>query len=326
MSAGTRTETVERDGVKLAVDVGGSGPAVVLAHGFPELAFSWRHQVPALIDAGYTVAVPDQRGYGRSDRPEPIDAYNIVELTGDLLAVLDHLGEERAVFVGHDWGASVVWQLALLAPERVAGVVGMSVPFLPRAPAPTLTLLRQIFADTFFYMIYFQTPGVADAELASDPARTMRRMLAGLQAGELTAEERTQLGAESGAGFIDRLPEPKGLPDWLSQEDLDHYTEVFARTGFTGGLNWYRNLDRNWELTERVSGAHVGCPSMFIAGSADPVLGFASPEAGLPFLDDHRSSLILDGAGHWIQQERPQEVNAALIPFLDDVTHRKAQP
>jgi pimeloyl-ACP methyl ester carboxylesterase len=322
----TETRTVERNGVKLAVDVGGSGPPVVLAHGFPELAFSWRHQVPALIAGGYRVAVPDQRGYGRSDRPEATTAYDIIELTGDLLAVLDSLGEERAVFVGHDWGALVVWQLALLAPERVAGVVGMSVPFLPRAPMPTLTLLRQMFAGNFFYMIYFQTPGVADAELAADPARTMRRMLAGLRPDEFSEEERTALAVKGDAGFLDRLPEPKGLPGWLPQSDLDHYVETFARTGFTGGLNWYRNLDRNWELTERIAGAHVACPSMFIAGAADPVLTFSSPEPGLVFLDDHRSSLILAGAGHWIQQERPDEVNAALISFLDDVTERKAHP
>lgn len=317
---------VERNGVKLAVDVGGSGPAVVLAHGFPELAYSWRHQGHALIRAGYRVAVPDQRGYGRSDRPEPIEAYDIVELTDDLLAVLDSLGEDRAVFVGHDWGAAVVWQLALLAPERVAGVVGMSVPFLPRAPAPPVALLRALFADNFFYMLYFQTPGIADAELAADPAKTMRRMLAGLRPDQFSQDERDALGAQSDAGFLDRLPEPKGLPEWLAPSELDHYVETFARTGFTGGLNWYRNLDRNWELTERVAGAHVRCPSMFIAGSADPVLGFSSPEAGLAFLDDHRSSLILSGAGHWVQQERPAEVNAALISFLDDVTDRKAHP
>ena len=322
MAEATETRTVERDGVKLAVDVGGSGPPVVLAHGFPELAYSWRHQVPALVHAGYRVAAPDQRGYGRSDRPDAIAAYDIGELTGDLLAVLDSLGEERAVFVGHDWGAAVVWQLALLAPDRVAGVVGMSVPFLPRSPGPTLTLLRQMFADSFFYMLYFQTPGVADAELAADPAKTMRRMLAGLRPDEFSQEERNALGAKGDAGFLDRLPEPAGLPDWLSEAALDHYAETFARTGFTGGLNWYRNLDRNWELTEAVAGAHVRCPSMFIAGSADPVLGFSSPESGLAFLDDHRSSLILAGAGHWVQQERPAEVNRALIAFANSVSHR----
>jgi pimeloyl-ACP methyl ester carboxylesterase len=327
MSTGTtEVRTVEQGGVRLAVDVSGSGPTVVLAHGFPELAFSWRHQVPALVAAGYRVAVPDQRGYGRSDRPPALEAYDIEQLTGDLLAVLDDLGEERACFVGHDWGALVVWQLALLAPERVRAVVGMSVPFLPRPPAPTITLLRQLFADRFFYILYFQELGVADAELAADPARTMRRLLAGPRSTELSAEQASALSAQGEAGFVERLPEPAALPDWLPEADLDHYVTEFTRTGFTGGLNWYRNLDRNWALTEAVAGARVACPSLFIAGTEDPVIAFSPPDAGLGHLDDHRGNRLIDGAGHWVQQERPGEVNAALIEFLDDVHHRKATP
>jgi pimeloyl-ACP methyl ester carboxylesterase len=320
----SETRTVTRNGVELVVDVAGEGPPVVLAHGFPELAFSWRHQVPALVAAGYRVAVPDQRGYGRSDRPKPIEDYDIVQLTSDLLAVLDSLGEEKAIFVGHDWGALVVWQLALMAPERVAGVVGMSVPFLPRAPIPTITLLRQIYADSFFYMVYFQEPGVADAELSSDPARTMRRMLAGLQPNQFSDADRVALATNDGRGFIDRLPEPGALPPWLSQKELDFYVSEFTRTGFTGGLNWYRNLDRNWHLTEHLAEARVTCPSLFVAGSLDPVLSFALPELGEAWLDDHRGSVLVEGAGHWIQQERAAEVNAALLGFLGDVTERKA--
>jgi pimeloyl-ACP methyl ester carboxylesterase len=320
---GTKTRTVTRDGVELAVDVGGEGPPVVLAHGFPELAFSWRHQAPALIAAGYRVAVPDQRGYGRSDRPTAIEDYDIVQLTGDLLAVLDSLGEDKAIFVGHDWGALLVWQLALLAPERVSAVVGMSVPFLPRAPMPTITLLRQIYADAFFYMVYFQEPGIADAELAADPRRTMRRLLAGTRT-DADGADPSAFSANDGRGFIERLPEPKALPGWLSEDELDFYVAEFTRTGFTGGLNWYRNLDRNWHLSEGVAEAHVTCPSLFIAGTLDPVLTFAPPDAGLAQLDDHRGNVLVDGAGHWVQQERSAEVNAALLGFLRDVGERKA--
>jgi pimeloyl-ACP methyl ester carboxylesterase len=320
---GTKTRTVTRDGVELAVDVGGEGPPVVLAHGFPELAFSWRHQAPALIAAGYRVAVPDQRGYGRSDRPTAIEDYDIVQLTGDLLAVLDSLGEDKAIFVGHDWGALLVWQLALLAPERVSAVVGMSVPFLPRAPMPTITLLRQIYADAFFYMVYFQEPGIADAELAADPRRTMRRLLAGTRT-DADGADPSAFSANDGRGFIERLPEPKALPGWLSEDELDFYVAEFTRTGFTGGLNWYRNLDRNWHLSEGVAEAHVTCPSLFIAGTLDPVLTFAPPDAGLAQLDDHRGTVLVDGAGHWVQQERSAEVNAALLGFLRDVGERKA--
>ncbi|MGH9046291.1 MAG: alpha/beta fold hydrolase [Acidimicrobiales bacterium] len=320
----TEARTVNHDGVELDVEVGGEGPLVVLAHGFPELGFSWRHQVPALIEAGYKVAVPDMRGYGRSDRPEAVESYDITHLTGDLLAIADDLGEEQAVFVGHDWGALVVWQLALMAPERTRGVVGMSVPFLPRGPMPTIALLRQVFAGGFFYMIYFQDPGVADAELGGDPARTMRRLLAGPKPDEMTPEERSALAVGGDAGFIDRLPEPKALPDWLSQAELDHYIERFSETGFTGGLNWYRNLDRNWEMSGALAGAHVTRPSLFITGTLDPVATFAPADAGLAFLDDHRGTVPVEGAGHWVQQERPDEVNSALLGFLDDIAERKA--
>ncbi len=322
--AETTTRTVERDGVRLAVDVGGEGPLVLLAHGFPELAYSWRHQVPALIDAGYSVAVPDQRGYGRSDRPGAVEAYDIEQLTADLVAILDDLGRERAVVVGHDWGSIVAWQMPLLHPDRVVATVGMSVPFLPRGPMPTVELMRQMFADGFFYIVYFQDEGVADAELAADPARTMRRFLAGPKPNEFTDAERVTLVAKGDAGFTDRLPEPRaGLPDWLSQAELDHYVAEFTRTGFTGGLNWYRNLDRNWHLTEAQAGAHITCPTMFLTGSLDPVASFASVEPGLAFLDDHRGNVVVEGAGHWVQQERPEEVNAALLEFLYDVTERK---
>ncbi len=323
--AGTETRVVEHDGVRLAVDVGGDGPLVVLAHGFPELAYSWRRQVPALIDAGYRVAVPDQRGYGRSDRPEPIAAYGIKELTGDLLAILDDLGAGSAAVVGHDWGSIVAWQLALSAPGRVRAVVGMSVPFLPRGSTPPVDLMRQLFADGFFYMVYFQEPGVADAELGGDPARTMRRLLAGPKPSEMEPGDVGTLLAKGEGGFIDRLPEPKGpLPNWLSQQDLDFYVAQFARTGFTGGINWYRNLNANWEATAHLADAHITCPSLFITGADDPVAGFAPLEPGLAFLDDHRGNVSIQGAGHWVQQECPDEVNAALIGFLDDVLDRKA--
>jgi len=324
MATTRTTKTVTRNGVRLAVEVDGAGPPVILAHGFPELAFSWRHQVPALVEAGYRVAVPEQRGYGRSDHPDAIEDYDIVQLTGDLLAVLDSLGEERAVFVGHDWGAMVVWQLALLAPDRVTAVVGLSVPFMPRGPVPTVTLLRQLYTDAFFYIVYFQEPGVADAELAADPTRTMRRLLAGSAAD--AEPDAASFAANDGRGFIERLPEPKALPSWLSQEELDVYIAEFARTGFSGGLNWYRNLNRNWHLTEHLADAHVSCPSLFITGSLDPVRSFIPAEVGEAWLDDHRGSVLIEGAGHWIQQERPEVVNAALLGFLDDVTDRKAHP
>lgn len=311
--------TITTNGVDLHVAEAGRGFPVIFAHGFPELAYSWRHQLPAVAAAGHRAVAPDQRGYGRSSRPEAVADYDIIHLTDDLLGVLDDLGEERAVFVGHDWGAMVVWNLALLAPERVAGVVGMSVPFLPRSPVPPVQLMRQAFGDSFFYIVYFQEPGVADAELASDPARTMRRLLAGLSSADGSAGINPTAMTDDERGFIDRLPEPDGLPGWLSQAELDHYVAEFARTGFTGGISWYRNMDRNWALTEQLAGAKVGVPSLFIGGALDPVLTMTPPSIMDDWVTDHRGTVVIDGAGHWVQQEEPDAVNRALLAFLGDL-------
>ncbi len=207
-----------------------------------------------------------------------------------------------------------------MAPERGEGGGRHERAVPPRGPVGPITLLRQLFADGFFYMVYFQEPGVADAELGGDPARTMRRLLAGPKPNEMQPADVATLLTKGDAGFIDRLPEPPGpLPGWLSQEDLDFYVAEFTRTGFTGGLNWYRNLDRNWELTAHLADAHITCPTLFITGSNDPVIGFAPVEPGLAFLDDHRGNVSIEGAGHWVQQERPAEVNAALVGFLNEI-------
>ncbi len=321
LPAGVRERTVTVGDVDLhLLEAGTEGPLVVLSHGFPELAYSWRHQLPALAAAGYRVVAPDQRGYGRSSRPEALEAYDIVHLTGDLIGLLDELGEDTATFVGHDWGAMVVWHLALLHPDRLDGVCGMSVPFVPRSSAPPIEMMRAMFSGMFFYMVYFQEPGVADAELGRDPARTMRRLMAGLtRPGELTPEQQQAAFADDGRGFVERMPEPDGLPDWLGQEELDHYIAEFSRTGFTGGINWYRNMDRNWGLTADLAGAEVTVPSFFIGGRDDPVLTMSPPERQDAWLADHRGTVLVDDAGHWVQQQAPEQVNAALLGFLDQL-------
>jgi pimeloyl-ACP methyl ester carboxylesterase len=310
--------TVATNGVELHVLEAGEGTPVVLVHGFPELAFSWRHQLPALAAAGCRVIAPDQRGYGRSSRPDAIEDYDIEHLTGDLIGLLDELGEDRAIFVGHDWGSLIVSSLAMLAPDRVVAIVNMSVPFLPRAPVPPVEMMRVAFADAFFYIVYFQEPGVADAELGADPARTMRRLLGGVAIREGQPVDPTAF-ANDGRGFVDRMPEPDGLPDWLSQAELDHYVAEFTRTGFTGGINWYRNMDRNWALTERIADAKIDVPSLFIGGRLDPVLVMTPPESTVHLLTDHRGTVLVDGAGHWVQQEKPDEVNTALAGFVNEV-------
>jgi len=314
---------VDTNGVRLRVIEAGEpgAPVVVLAHGFPELAYSWRHQIPVLADAGYHVLAPDQRGYGGSSCPDAIEAYNIHELTADLVGLLDDVGAERAVWIGHDWGAAVVWNAPLLHPDRVAAVAALSVPALPRSHAAPTKAWRKTFGENFFYILYFQEPGVADAELNGDPARTIRRMIGGLRAsGDKAAALR--MVAPGPDGFIDRLPEPDGLPDWISQDELDHYIAEFSRTGFTGGLNWYRNFDRNWEITPELAGAKISVPCLFIGGTADPVLSFTRADRASEVISGPYRQVMIDGAGHWLQQERPDEVNATLLDFLNGLELR----
>ena len=304
------------------IEAGDRGaPVVVLAHGFPELAYSWRAQIPVLADAGYHVLAPDQRGYGGSSRPDAIEAYNIHELTADIVGLLDDVGAERAAWVGHDWGAIMVWNAPLLHPDRVAAVAALSVPVVPRAKVPPTQALRRTFGENFFYMLYFQEPGVADAELNGDPARSIRQVMFGQPApGDQGAALR--MVAPGPEGFIDRLAEPERLPGWISQDELDHYIGEFSRTGFTGGLNWYRNFDRNWETTPELAGAKISVPCLFIGGSADPVLSFTRRDRAAQVITGPYREVMIDGAGHWLQQERPDEVNAHLLDFLKGLEWR----
>ncbi|HEV7421705.1 MAG TPA: alpha/beta hydrolase [Mycobacterium sp.] len=314
----TSTERlVDTNGVQLRVTEAGDrgAPVVVLAHGFPELAYSWRHQIPVLADAGYHVLAPDQRGYGASAKPDAVEDYDIAALTGDIAGLLDDAGADRARIVGHDWGAIVAWSFPLLYPDRVAAVAGLSVPPVPRPLKAPIATLRETFGDAFFYMLYFQQPGVADAELSRDPATTMRRLLNGSGTADPDAAMQ-RMFAPGPEGFIERMPDSDGLPDWIGPDDFDRYVDEFSRNGFTGPLNWYRNLDRNWAQTASPPAATITAPALFIAGTADPVLGFMSTERATEVVTGDYRQLLIDGAGHWIQQERPDEVNAALLEFL----------
>jgi pimeloyl-ACP methyl ester carboxylesterase len=307
---------VETNGVQLQVTEAGDrgAPVVVLAHGFPELAYSWRHQIPALAEAGYRVLAPDQRGYGGSSKPAAVDAYTVVELSADIVGLLDDVGAERAVIVGHDFGGVVAWAAPLLHPDRFAGVAGLSVPPVPRPRVPTTHAFRKVFGDNFFYILYFQEPGLADAELNRDPATTLRKLMGSLSTtDEAAALRMLQPGSQ---GFIDRIPEPGGLPDWISQGEFDHYVAEFAKTGFTAPLNWYRCFDRNWELTATTPAATIAVPSLFIGGAADPTLAYTPRHRVREVISGDYREVMIEGAGHWLQQERPDEVNEALLDFL----------
>lgn len=295
----------------------GEGPAVILCHGFPELWYSWRHQITALANAGYHVIAPDQRGYGRTDRPDAIEEYDILHLTDDLVGLLDALGEEQAIFIGHDWGAPVVWALARLAPQRVRAVGALSVPFMAHSTRDPIETMKFIFGDNFFYILYFQELGVADAELNRDPEETLRRTIRTTSTPE-TARGNRPLPRD-GTGWMEWLPPAGPLPHWLTNAEFDYYVGEFTRTGFTGGLNWYRNISRNWIITEGIADKKVEMPALFLAGEQDLVATFMPDTDMDEWVPDLRVKIKLPNAGHWIQQECPDEVNAALLGFFESL-------
>ncbi len=322
MDAQIRHREVMANGVRLHVAEQGEGPLVLLCHGWPELWYSWRHQIPAFAAAGFHAVAPDMRGFGRSDAPDEIGAYTIMHLVGDLVALVGALGEKQAVVVGHDWGANVAWSAALLRPDLFRAVAALSVPWRGRGPVPPLTAVRQAGLNRF-YWLYFQEPGVAEAEFERDPAATLRRLLYSGSGDAPQREEALPLSLPERGGFLDRTIEPASLPAWLTQDDIATMAAEFARTGFRGGLNYYRNIDRNWELLAPWQGARITPPALFLAGSRDVVirspLGQGALTAMPGLVADLRRSVLLDGAGHWVQQERPEEVNRELVAFLREV-------
>ncbi len=321
MTANVAHRTVTANSIKLHIAEQGEGPLVVLCHGFPESWYSWRHQLAALAAAGFHAVAPDMRGYGQSDRPDSIDQYTLLHLVGDMVGLLDALGAEQAVIAGHDWGAPVAWHAALLRPDRFRAVIGLSVPFRPRGHAAPTSVMPQR-DDAQFYQLYFQTPGIAEAELERDPRETIVKLLFAAS-GDVprrgTGHGDVGLVPRNG-GFLTRMPSPAALPRWLTKADVDFYAAEFARTGFRGGLNWYRNIDRNWELLAPFAGAKVNVPALYMAGDRDLVVAFRGMDKLVPnlknFVPHLRNTIILPGCGHWTQQERASEVSAAMIEFI----------
>ena len=316
------SRTISANGIDIFLLEQGEGPLVVLCHGWPELSYSWRHQVPALAAAGFHVVAPDMRGFGQTGAPADIGAYSIFDTVGDMVALVEAMGEKHAVIIGHDWGAPVAWHAALFRPDMFTAVAGLSVPPPFRGRGRPLDTLRDS-GITNFYWQYFQTPGVAEAEFERDIKLTMRTLL-----GRGFSNLAASLFIEDGKGFLGDARADRPLPHWLSETDLGYFTEAYGKSGFRGGLNWYRNIDRNWELTAPWQGAQIHQPSLFIAGSKDSVITgligakhVTKLERVLPNL---RQKLIIEGAGHWVQQERADEVNAALIGFLKEQSGQRS--
>ena len=307
------TRSISANGIELFLREQGQGPLVVLCHGWPELSYSWRHQISAIADAGFHVVAPDMRGYGRTSAPADVNAYSIFDTVGDMVGLVTALGESQAVIVGHDWGAPVAWHAAMFRPDMFTKVAGLSVPPPFRGRARPLDSLRAGGVSNFYWQ-YFQAPGVAETEFERDVAATMRKILG------RGVSDPDALFITEDKGFLGNIPPVLDLPDWVSEDDIATFAESYQKSGFHGGLNWYRNLDRNWDLTAPWQGAQIHQPSLFIAGSKDSVITgligakrVSELERVLPNL---RQRLIIDGAGHWVQQERPDAVNAALIAFL----------
>jgi pimeloyl-ACP methyl ester carboxylesterase len=294
----------------------GEGPLVLLCHGFPESWYSYRHQLEALAAAGYHAVAPDQRGYGQTDAPEDVRRYSLLHLAGDLVGLVEALGGGRCVVVGHDWGSPVASTMGLLRPDMVRGVALLSVPYLPRGDVDQLTALTALLGPNN-YQMFFQEPGVAEAALEVDVRVTVRSTLIG---GSGDAPEVNTLSDVSGGDLFSNVADAP-LPEWLTSEDIDYFTAEFERTGFRGGLNWYRNSQLNWELMGAWHNVPLLAPSLFVGGDRDLVLnwpGFrglvgALREISMPNLT---KAVVLEGCGHWTQQERPSEVNELLLEFL----------
>ena len=312
---------VEANGLSIRVAVEGEGPLVLFVHGFPESWYSWRHQMGPTAQAGFTAAAVDVPGYGGSDKPHAVDRYSMENLTRDMAGVARALSpDEQVVVVGHDWGAPIAWNSALLFPDVFRAVGGLSVPYSPPGPVMFLDMIHKVFTarGKFFYQVYFQDEGVAEAELEKDPRDSIRRFYYALSG---DAPDGTwPLDKKHGDSLLHRLPDPDPFPSWLTEEDLDYYEAEFKGSGFRGPVNRYRNHPRDYAFLSAVEDKRIHQPSLFIGGERDLVLqmlpGHDPVESMKPHLPNLQVGKVLEGCGHWTQQEKPDEVNALLIPWL----------
>ncbi|MCL5041400.1 MAG: alpha/beta hydrolase [Gammaproteobacteria bacterium] len=310
-------QMLQLDTIELSLYSAGplDGPVVWLLHGFPECWYSWRHQITALSAAGYRVMAPEMRGYGKTSAPKAAHAYDIITICGDIQQAMDQLGHSRVAMIGHDWGAPIAWHLALLEPERVSVVGGLSVPYGGRPKRPAIEVMRELYQDKFHYMLYFQQPDRAEAELAENIPRTMRIIMHGMSstdAGNSLVQDKP-----ADARWLDDRDDSGEAPAWCPPEAFQVYVDTFERSGFHGPINWYRNFERNWEVTADLAGCKIEQPALFVIGDRDPVgqleaYTIKKMPTVIPRIEQH---LVAD-CGHWIQAEQPAAVNRLLLDFL----------
>lgn len=315
-----RRVVARRGDVSISAAVAGRGPLVILMHGWPELALSWRAQMPAIVRAGFCVAAPDMRGYGLSSQPQEASDYTLDAAADDMAALADQLGHDRWVAIGHDWGAPTAWRCALRFPQRVAAVFGLSVPHLPPPSMPFSTAWDLLWPATFFYMRYFQQIGAPERELEADVAQSLRRVFHALS-GDAPADTWMR-PRPIDAPLLPGLPEPPdGKLSFMEDDEFRAYVRAFERGGFFGPLSWYRNWESDFMLAQAYGDGVIRQPSAFLCGEKEAVLAMVPDAlaAQRTALADQRAEIILPGAGHWIQQEHPAEVTAALLQFLHDV-------
>jgi len=310
--------TVENGPIRLNVAVAGHGPLILCVHGWPELAYSWRHQLAHFAARGYRVAALDVRGYGGSSKPPDIAAYTLRNLAADVTAVIDRLGERSAILFGHDWGAPISWMTALLHPDRVPAVALLSIPYIPLGAVSFIDMMKVVYRDRFFYQLYFQREGLADAELDADVRASLRKVYYAWS-GSAPAEM-WQARKPADATLLEGLTDPQTFPAWMSEPDLDVYVAAFRAGGFRGPLNRYRAQDIDFADLKELIGRPLPQPSCFIGGERDMARAlipgmdlYENPGVGCT---DFRGATILPGIGHWVQQEAPSETNAALERFL----------
>ena len=309
---------VSTNGIELNIAEQGEGPLVLMLHGFPESWYSWRHQIPAVASAGFHAVAPDMRGYGKSDKPADISTYNQVEVTNDIIGLISSLGYKTAIVFGHDWGAPTAWSCALHHPDKVTAVGVLSVPFSPRAPAPPLDMMKEIFKDMFFYQLYFQEPGVAEKEWEKNVRVNLRKFYhigsGAFDAGNFIAPKSPD------SDLLSDMEDPGTLGTWCTESDLDFYTTEFEQSGFRGPLNYYRNHNLTWSLTEG-GPEKITQPALFVAGEKDGVIMLAADALkNMPrYVTNLKVNQLIPGIGHWTQQEAPAEVNTLMIDFITSV-------